>query len=151
MMIRGVGASAGIGIGRAVCVRPQALAFSQVPAGTPRQEKDRMHFHGNVRIDKQKVFPHHFGFQSANGGMVRNDLPVDVGEAHAIAIHKNKRSDTCAGQCIHSMAANASQAKHSHFCTGEAIHCFLPQKKPGARKFIWQRTSPLYLITAAKV
>ncbi len=42
MMIRGVGASAGIGIGRAVCVRPQALAFSQVPAGTPRQEKDRL-------------------------------------------------------------------------------------------------------------
>ena len=84
--------------------------------------------------------------------MVRNDLPVDVGEAHAIAIHKNKRPDTCAGQCIHSMAANASQAKHSHFCTGEGDPLlFCPRRSLEREKFIWQRTSPLYLITAAKV
>lgn len=97
-----------------------------------------MGFHRSVRIDEQDAFPHHFGFQSADGGMVCNNLPVDIGEAHAIAIHKDERSNTRAGQSVHSMAAYTAEAKNGYLGAGKAIHCFLPQKKPGSGKFIWQ-------------
>lgn len=42
MKLQGIGASAGIGIGRAVCVREQNLDYSSVPYAGAEQEKDRL-------------------------------------------------------------------------------------------------------------
>ena len=102
-----------------------------------------MLFHLCARIDSQDMLPHYLGLETADGGMIRDDLTVKVRQADPIGVHQHKGTDSCTRQSVRRMAAHTAQAEHCHLCPCQAFHRSRPQQKLGTGKFIQQSLSSL--------
>ena len=64
--------------------------------GIFRQEEALVHLHLCVGIDLQYALPHRVRLVLAHGSARRNDLPVQVGQAHPVVVDQVKRAHAAA-------------------------------------------------------
>ncbi len=69
-------------------------------------------FHPRLRIDIPNSLGGDLGLGPAYRGMGREKLSVKVREGNGIRVHQEKRTDPGAGEGLHGVGANPSQAEH---------------------------------------
>ena len=82
--------------------------------GVLRGEEQLPGLHLAGGVDLKHTLPGHLHLGAAHGALQGDDLPVDVGQGHGVAVEQIQGAHAAAGQGLHHIAPHAANAEHGH-------------------------------------
>ena len=93
------------------------------------KKKGPVHSHLRLRVNIQDPFLRRVHLIHPKGASCRDDLSVQIGYAHPVAVHKIQGADPASGQSLHGVSADAADAEHGDSGRRKPLH-ILPSQKP---------------------
>ena len=96
-----------------------------------------------VRIDIQNPLLHHFRFIFSDCLMGRDDLTVQICQAHLIVIDQIKCTNPASCQRLADITTHASDSKHGNAGIMQLLHCIFSKQQLCSRKLCQHLFTPV--------
>ena len=90
-----------------------------------------------MRVDVVYALFGHFHFGASQGGVERNNLPVQIAQAHGVVVHEVQFAHTAAGQHLYHIAAHAAHAEDGHAGIAQSVHGVFAEEHTGSGELVF--------------